>query len=284
MTTRTETSAWIPGLCLALAMVNAAQADDAPALVSALNEYRGQPQRCGDLASLPLPPLTPDTRLAAAAGDPGDLTQALARANYPMVNVRAISLSGPRDAAAAMAAMAVPYCQVILDPQFVDVAVTQQGRDWRILLARPLLTARLGTAQAEGKNLLEAVNRARAQARQCGGQAFTASPPLVWDDILGSVAEAHSRDMANRNYFDHLDRDGRLPGDRAELAGYSGTQVAETIAAGQDSGAKVVEGWLASPGHCAALMSPHLQAMGAAYATDPKSDAGIYWTAMFGAL
>lgn len=46
---------------------------------------------------------------------------------------------------------------------------------------------------------------------------------------------------------------------------------------------KVIDGWLASPGHCANLMNPQYKELGAAYATDPKSDAGIYWTAMFGA-
>lgn len=84
--------------------------------------------------------------------------------------------------------------------------------------------------------------------------------------------------MANGNFFDHLDRDGRTPGDRAELAGYSGGLIGENIAAGQDGVDKVVDGWLASPGHCANLMNPGYRELGAAYATDPKSDAGIYWT------
>jgi len=45
----------------------------------------------------------------------------------------------------------------------------------------------------------------------------------------------------------------------------------------------VLEGWLASPGHCANLMNPAYTELGAAYAVDPQSDAAIYWTAMFGA-
>jgi uncharacterized protein YkwD len=39
---------------------------------------------------------------------------------------------------------------------------------------------------------------------------------------------------------------------------------------------------VSSPGHCANLMNPGFQELGAAYAVDPKSDSGIYWTAMFG--
>jgi uncharacterized protein YkwD len=89
--------------------------------------------------------------------------------------------------------------------------------------------------------------------------------------------------MANGNFFDHRDRDGRTPGDRAELAGYAGSRIGENIAAGLDTPQRVVEGWLASAAHCANLMNPQFRELGAAYAVDPRSDAGIYWTALFGA-
>jgi uncharacterized protein YkwD len=224
-----------------------------------------------------------DTRLVLSATSPVDLQQAMARATYPMVNVQAISLSGPRDAQSAMNTIQESFCRVVLDPQFVDIGVSREGRDWRIVLARPLLTARLGDWQAEGQKLLVLINAARAQARQCGTQAVAATTPLTWNPALASAAENHSRGMANNNFFDHMDRDGRMPGDRAELAGYSGRQIGENIAAGQGNVAKVVDGWLASPGHCANLMNPAFHELGAAYAVDPKSDAGIYWTGVFGA-
>ncbi len=127
------------------------------------------------------------------------------------------------------------------------------------------------------------INDARAKPHQCGSQSFNATAPLAWNALLASAADGHSRDMANRNYFDHKDRDGYMPGDRAELAGYIARQVGENIAAGQDSARKVVDAWLASPGHCANLMNPQSRELGAGYATDPKSDGGIYWTAMMGA-
>lgn len=248
-----------------------------------INNYRSEVQRCGDQASAELPRLTADPRLVQPVGRSGDLQQAMSAAGYPMVNVQAISLSGPRDAAAALKVLQDSFCKVVLDPQFVDIGVKQQDREWRILLARPLLTARLGDWQAEGQKLLEQLNIARSTARQCGSQAFAGAAPLVWNATLGSTAEAHSRAMANNNFFDHQDPDGRTPGDRAELAGYSGQRIGETIAAGLDTPRKVVDGWLASPGHCANLMNPQFSELGAAYANDPKSDAGIYWTALFGA-
>lgn len=260
-----------------------ASAADEQQLVESINVYRSQVQRCAGQASSELPPLASDPRLVLSANSIGDLQQALARAAYPMVNVQAISLSGPRDAPAAMKAIQESFCRVVLDPQFVDIGVSREGREWRIVLARPLLTGRLGDWQAEGQKLLEAMNSARTQARQCGTQSFAATTPMVWNATLGSAAEGHSRAMANHNFFDHKDRDGRTPGDRAELAGYAGQQVGENIAAGQDTVRKVVDGWLASPGHCANLMNPMFTQMGAAYAADARSDEGVYWTMLFGA-
>ena len=270
-------------LTLGVGYTAGVQAADEAQLVALINSYRSEVQRCGEQASAELPPLTADQRLVQPVGRSGDLQQAMSAAGYPMVNVQAISLSGPRDAAAALKVLQESFCNIVLDPQFVDIGVNQQDREWRILLARPLLAARLGDWQAEGQKLLERINNARGTARQCGSQSLAAAAPLSWNATLGSTAEAHSRAMANGNFFDHQDPDGRTPGDRAELAGYSGQRVGENIAAGLDSASKVVDGWLASPGHCANLMNPQFSELGAAYANDPRSDAGIYWTALFGA-
>lgn len=269
-------------LSLGLLFAAAAVASEETQLVESINAYRSQLQRCAGGVSHELPPLASDPRLILPATGTGDLQQAMARAAYPMVNVQAISLNGPRDAQSAMQTVQESFCKVVLDPQFVDIGVSREGRDWRIVLARPLLAAKLGTSQAEGQKLLDWVNAARAQPRQCGPQSFAATTPLTWNAILATASDAHSRDMANNNYFDHKDRDDHTPGDRAELAGYIGRDIGENIAAGQDTGRKVVDGWLASPGHCANLMNPQFRELGAAYAADPKSDAGIYWTAMFG--
>ena len=259
-----------------------AMANEESQLVQQINQYRSQVQRCGDQGSQELPPLTSDTRLVLPASNVGDLQQSLARAAYPMVNVQAISLSGPKDAEAAMKAVRESFCRVVLDPQFVDIGVSNSGQDWRIVLARPLVTSGLGDWQTEGRKLLDLINTARAEPRQCGTQAFTATAPLSWNDTLAGAANSHTRNMANGNFFDHLDPDGRTPGDRAELAGYIAKNIGENIAAGLDTPRKVVDGWLASPGHCANLMNPQFREVGAANAMDPKSDAGIYWTGLFG--
>jgi uncharacterized protein YkwD len=272
----------LAALSLGLVLAATAVATEETQLVDSINAYRSQVQRCAGQVSQELPPLVADPRLVLSASSMGDLQQAMARAAYPMVSVQAIRLSGPRDAPSAMKAVQESFCQVVLSPQFIDIGVGRDGSEWRIVLARPLLAGRLGDWQAEGQKLLQMINTARAQPRQCGAQSFAATSPLAWSATLATAAQTHTRAMANNNFFDHRDRDGRTPGDRAELAGYVGQQIGENIAAGQDTVRKVVDGWLASPGHCANLMNPQFRELGAAYAVDPKSDAGIYWTAMFG--
>jgi len=251
-------------LALGMLVTTLAVASDETQLVESINGYRSQSQRCAEQVSLELPPLASDPRLVLPANGVGDLQQALVKASYPMVSVQAISLSGPRDAAAAMKAIQESFCKVVLDPQFVDVGVSREGRDWRIVLARPLLSAKLAESQVEGQKLLDAINSARAQPRQCGAQAYAASAPLAWNTTLAEASQGHTRAMANGNFFDHRDRDGRMPGDRAELQGYSYQLIGENIAAGQDNVRKVVDGWLASPGHCANLMNPQFKELGAA--------------------
>lgn len=284
MTTMNEWSCyrWLLALLLVMGGLGGAQASEDLALIETINAYRAEVQRCGVQVSEPLPPLSNDLRLILPANGTGDLQDSLSAAGYPLVNVQAITLSGPRNAQAAMQALSESFCRVLLDPQFIDIGVSQQDRDWRIVLARPLLSGRLQTWQTEGENLLQQINAARAQARQCGDQTFAAAAPLAWSAELGSAAESHSRAMANGNFFAHQGTDGLTPGDRAELAGYEGGKVGENIAAALDSSAKVVDSWLASAGHCANIMNPAFSELGAAYANDPQSDAGIYWTALFG--
>lgn len=271
------------GLLSGLLCAAVVSASEEVLLVESINAYRADAQHCEGKGTASLPPLSVDSRLLIPAGSGAELQDALARSGYPLANARSISLSGPRDASAALAILQASYCQIVLDPQFVEVGVSQAGRDWRIVLARPLLAGRQGDWQTEGQALLALINTARSTARQCGGTPFAPAPALAWNAVLGAVAEAHSRDMANRKFFSHLGPDGRTPGDRAELAGYLGTQLGENIAAGLDTPRKVLDGWLASPGHCANLMNPQFSELGAAYAVDPRSDAGIYWTALLGA-
>src|SRR5690606_31136292 len=63
-------------------------------------------------------------------------------------------------------------------------------------------------------------------------------------------------DMAQRDFFDHINPDGATPTDRAQAAGYGGT-AGENIAAGQESLDEDHFMWLESPRHRKNVFSLH---------------------------
>ncbi|MES2324508.1 MAG: CAP domain-containing protein [Pseudomonadota bacterium] len=273
-------------LPLALLVAAPACAQQHGELLSLINAYRKAPATCDGRSSAMLPALLPHAVLASLRIGPATfLEPALERAGFPVEHAVAIALAGPADAAAAMAILRTHYCASLLVARFSAAGIVRDGARWQIVLAQPARPAPGDTLpgwQAAGRLVLDAVNLARATARSCGARQYAAAPPLAWNDALGAAALAHSQDMAAHRYFSHAARDGGVAGDRALLAGYRWRRVGENIAAGQESPAAVVAGWLDSPGHCANIMDPEFEDMGAAYAINPASRRGsIYWTQVF---
>lgn len=127
--------------------------------------------------------------------------------------------------------------------------------------------------------LLQRVNAARAAGANCGSEAFAATGALRWDDALTAAAAGHSQDMAAQNYFSHTSQDGRSFSARIGTAGYRWSRVAENIAAGYPTVQAVMDGWLASPGHCANLLNPNLVHIGVACAPGTATSTyRSYWT------
>lgn len=106
--------------------------------------------------------------------------------------------------------------------------------------------------------------------------------PLKEDSTLVAVARAHSRDMAENNYFSHTGKDGRSPFDRMKDAGYSYRMAAENIAAGQGTAKAVMDAWMNSSGHRANILNCGLTEIGVGRWKDSSSSYGIYWTQNFG--
>jgi uncharacterized protein YkwD len=127
------------------------------------------------------------------------------------------------------------------------------------------------------------VNQRRAAGGTCGGTALPAVPPLSMNPNLRLAARGHSLDMATQNYVSHISLDGRTFDQRIRDAGYTGSfPLAENIAAGHATPQAVVDAWMASPGHCANIMSPGFRAVGVGYAHNPSSTYRHYWTQSFG--
>jgi uncharacterized protein YkwD len=251
--------------------------------VDAINDYRAHPQRCDRRPAQRLTPLALKSSLALPVGYGGGLRDRLKAAGYQAVAVRSIRVVGAQDAEEALDLLRDEHCGALLDSQYADIGVSRSRGEWQVVLARPVLDSQMTDSRSVSKSLLAQVNAARAKPRLCGRQRFAAARPLAWNANLGAAAQGHSKAMAYGNYFAHQDPDGDTAADRARAAGFRGRQIGENIAAGQGSPNKAMAGWLASPGHCANLMNPMFTQVGAAYATDARSDEGVYWTMLFGA-
>jgi uncharacterized protein YkwD len=252
-------------------------------LVEAINDYRAHPQRCERRPAQRLAPLALNSNLALPIGYGGGLRDRLKENGYQAVTVRTIRVVGAQDAEEAFDQMQSDHCAALLDSQYADIGVSRSRSEWQVVLARPVLDRQMSDTRTVSKDLLAQVNAARSKPRLCGRQRFAAARPLAWNASLGAAAQGHSKAMAYGNYFAHQDPDGDTAADRARAAGFRGRQIGENIAAGQGSPSKAMAGWLASPGHCANLMNPMFTQVGAGYATDTRSDEGVYWTMLFGA-
>jgi uncharacterized protein YkwD len=99
------------------------------------------------------------------------------------------------------------------------------------------------------------------------------------DDALVRTARAHSDDMLNRDYFSHVDPDGKAPKDRV-IPAYSRTvaRIGENIWGGHgydysDSNRMarvIVDSWMASPGHRANLLNPSFNYVGVGVSVSGK--------------
>lgn len=132
------------------------------------------------------------------------------------------------------------------------------------------------------QEMLASINRYRAEARNCGDQFRPAVDPLTWNCLLEQSALAHTYDMTRNNFFSHTSSDGGNLSARVNKAGYLWSGIGENIAAGQQTIAQVMAGWINSPGHCRNIMNGDFTEVGATSVTDATADFGIYWTQNFG--
>jgi uncharacterized protein YkwD len=117
------------------------------------------------------------------------------------------------------------------------------------------------------KEFLELINRTRQKGCNCGLTVMPPVPPLTWNDDLEKAAKGHAEDMAKRQFFSHVSKDGRTTMTRIENAGYDhkgfrAFTVGENIAQGQPTILNVMAGWFKSEPHCMNLMNPDFKEVG----------------------
>jgi len=124
--------------------------------------------------------------------------------------------------------------------------------------ARPT-AATISTSQAE-QDIFRKTNEERAKA---------GLPALILDGTLTSVARAHSQDMSSRNFFGHVNPDGKNSFDRIKEAGVTYSSAGENIAGGPTADI-IMTNWMNSSGHRANILKSSFGKVGIGVAKDSK--------------
>ncbi len=135
---------------------------------------------------------------------------------------------------------------------------------------QPALTEDQLELTAEESELIDFINAERA-SHGLG--------PVRMSNALTQVARAHSQDMIDRDFFDHVNPDGWGPRERLDNAGYNWMTYGENIGGGYSSAELMSNGWMNSSGHRAIMLTPEFTEIGVAYVAGGFY--GHYWTALF---
>jgi uncharacterized protein YkwD len=269
-------------ICGALVVILAvAPARGVADLVDVANVIRSQ--GCGELSAVDRPlrarPQLDDAARHIAHGD--GLETATSRSGYRAKKSASIHIRTTKSDASVAQLLAQRFCEIVTDSNLREIGVYRRGKETWMVLAAPFSPPDPDDASTVNHRVLEMINEARLHARRCGRKKFLVTTPLKQDAALESAALAHAQDMAEHSYIGHKGSDGSMPADRATRADYTWSSVAENVAAGQTTAEEVVNTWLASPEHCANLMSPRYSDTGVAYAVNPAGEKGIYWVQIF---
>ncbi len=173
------------------------------------------------------------------------------------------------------------FALVFLAGNFPVVAAVAGGQG-SLVITPVSVSVRPCMKEAElERQMLTAVNNARAHARTCGRQRCERAGRTKWNSRLARAARLHAMDMAVHQMFSHRGSDGSYMTERLQRAGYRPRAWAENLARGQENVREVVRSWLESPSHCTNIMLPVFGEIGASCIMDRTGRK--YWTLMLAA-
>ena len=146
--------------------------------------------------------------------------------------------------------------------------------------ARPSTASTCGLADFAASALAR-VNQLRAAGASCGTRgSFAPAGALTWNSAARRrPPTAHSQDMVTNNFFSHTGSTGSTLSSRIDATGYAWSSLGENIAAGYSTVNIVMDGWMASDGHCANIMNPAFTQIGLACIRGSTSNSyRTYWT------
>ena len=127
--------------------------------------------------------------------------------------------------------------------------------------------------------MLERINAARAAH---------GLPPLAESAALAQAARDHAADLSRNEWLIesrrwHEGSDGSTIGERLNRAGYRAARWLENVGWGFGGDeARMMDWWMSSPVHRAAILSPDVAEMGSVRLAAPGSPWGFYWVVDFG--
>jgi uncharacterized protein YkwD len=151
-------------------------------------------------------------------------------------------------------------------------------------------TLKSNELDASGKqSLLDSINTKRASGFTCPAPVGNrpAVPAVTWNAKLELMSLKHTNVLVNVNAdFGKVDPhsgvgDGTVS-TRATAVSYPFLAIGENIAAGQLNVTEAMDDWLASSGHCAAIMDADFTQIGASKLGTNGGAYATYWTLNFG--
>jgi uncharacterized protein YkwD len=120
----------------------------------------------------------------------------------------------------------------------------------------------------------------RAVGGRCGERRFAPAGALTWNQALERMARRQAAWNVRQGRLTHDGEGGADLAQRASDAGYDWSRLAENLAHGQPTLARLMLDWMASPGHCANLLNPEVSE--AALACAVAADGRPLWVMVFG--
>jgi len=149
----------------------------------------------------------------------------------------------------------------------LDVAANTGGGNVYLPIVLKSFTGSPSTFEGELINLINAERSSRGLGT------------LNQSSILMQVAEAHSQDMHDRDFFDHVNPDSLGPGERLTNAGYNWSAQGENIGCGQSTPQAIFDSWMSSAVHREIVLSVTYTEVGVGYVAG--GTCVHYWTAAF---
>jgi hypothetical protein len=103
---------------------------------------------------------------------------------------------------------------------------------------------------------------------------------VYYNSFAAEVAFAYARDMAERNFMNHMNPEGLDPGQRLEARGVYNYKVSENLAGGYQDAMHAVKAWVESANHRSGMLVDH-QYLGVGAYYKPASKYRYYFVQEF---